>query len=675
MGAGRGAVRPDDERDPLARPQRLQRLGARVGGADRPLPAPRAAGRAQGRLRRHRARRRLGPVADRGHRPPNRRRLPPQRREVVRHLGRPRRRLRGDGQPDRRRRAAADPVRRRPRARRDRGRRQSRASPTAIPTGTRRSASTTSRSDPDDVIGEVGGGNDLQRAWFIEERLAIAARCCGAMWRLLDETVAWATSRQQGGARIYDHQGVSFPLADSAADATAGRTLTFAVAELADAGGDPKLVHHKASIAKLFTSEAAWRCADRCVQAFGGRGYLRSNVAERLLRELRVDRIWEGTSEIQRLIVATGARAPRRRGDTSLTTMDLAPLLAPRSIAVVGATDRRDSYGGNVLRNLDRAGYAGEVWGVNPKRDEVLGRACFPAVDALPEPVDALVVAVPAVDVAPVVRAGAERGCGGAIVLSAGFAESESGVAHEAELRAVATAHRPAGLRPERERDRRRRFPGGDLGRRARPDPAGPGGDDHAERERRRERPRFPARDRLAHGGLDRKPDRLHGERLAGGGGRARRRRLGGAVPGVRRRRRQARRRARDLRRARRRRRGAEGRQLGGRRPSRRRPHGVAGRRPAGVPDAGRGGGSARGPRISTTCSSSPRRSPSHGRAPVGRAASRSSPARAATPGSPAIARPTSAWTCRRSRIPPSPASASCFPTRRRSPTRSTTPR
>ncbi len=122
--------------------------------------------------------------------------------------------------------------------------------------------------------------------------------------------------------------------------------------------------------------------------------------------------------------------------------MDLAPLLAPRSIAVVGATDRRDSYGGNVLRNLDRAGYAGEVWGVNPKRDEVLGRACFPAVDALPEPVDALVVAVPAVDVATVVRAGAERGCGGAIVLSAGFAESESGVAHEAELRAVATAHR-----------------------------------------------------------------------------------------------------------------------------------------------------------------------------------------------------------------------------------------
>ena len=162
-----------------------------------------------------------------------------------------------------------------------------------------------------DVIGGVGGGDELQRSWFMEERLGIAARCCGAMWRLLDETVAWTTAREQGGARVYDHQGVSFPLADSAADAAAGRLLTLAVAELADEGADPKLVHHKASMAKLFTSEAAWRCADRCVQAFGGRGYTRSNVAERLLRELRVDRIWEGTSEIQRLIVARGLE---RRG-------------------------------------------------------------------------------------------------------------------------------------------------------------------------------------------------------------------------------------------------------------------------------------------------------------------------------------------------------------------------
>ncbi|MFN8218439.1 MAG: acyl-CoA dehydrogenase family protein [Solirubrobacterales bacterium] len=161
------------------------------------------------------------------------------------------------------------------------------------------------------VIGGVGGGEELQRQWFTEERLGIAAHGIGAMARLLEETVAWAIEREQGGSRIIDYQGVSFPLADSATDAAAGRLLTLEVARLADAGADPKVVHAKASMAKLFVSEAAWRCADRCVQAFGGRGYLRSNVAERFLRELRVDRIWEGTNEIQRLIVARGLE---RRG-------------------------------------------------------------------------------------------------------------------------------------------------------------------------------------------------------------------------------------------------------------------------------------------------------------------------------------------------------------------------
>jgi acyl-CoA dehydrogenase len=165
---------------------------------------------------------------------------------------------------------------------------------------------------PDDaVIGGLGGGGDLQRAWFTEERLGIAARGVGSMWRLIEDATAWALEREQGGSRIMDYQGVSFPLADSAADAAAGRLLALEVARLADSGADPKIVHAKASMAKLFVSEAACRCADRCLQIFGGRGYMRTNVAERFYRELRVDRIWEGTSEIQRLIVA---RALERRG-------------------------------------------------------------------------------------------------------------------------------------------------------------------------------------------------------------------------------------------------------------------------------------------------------------------------------------------------------------------------
>ena len=161
------------------------------------------------------------------------------------------------------------------------------------------------------ILGGVGRADELTNEWFVEERIHIGARCAGAMERLLSLAVEWATGRVQFGERIYDFQGVSFPLADSAADAAAARLLTREAAALADAGADAKVVHAKASLAKLFASEAAWRCADRVVQVFGGRGYMREFPAERYLRELRVDRIWEGTSEIQRLIVA---RALEKRG-------------------------------------------------------------------------------------------------------------------------------------------------------------------------------------------------------------------------------------------------------------------------------------------------------------------------------------------------------------------------
>jgi alkylation response protein AidB-like acyl-CoA dehydrogenase len=163
----------------------------------------------------------------------------------------------------------------------------------------------------DAVLGRVGAADELTNEWFVEERIHIGARCAGAMERLLRESVEWATGRRQFGERIYDFQGVSFPLADSAADASAARLLTREAAWLVDTGADPKIVHAKASIAKLFASEAAFRCADRAVQVFGGRGYMRETAAERYFRELRVDRIWEGTSEIQRLIVARGLE---RRG-------------------------------------------------------------------------------------------------------------------------------------------------------------------------------------------------------------------------------------------------------------------------------------------------------------------------------------------------------------------------
>jgi acyl-CoA dehydrogenase len=166
------------------------------------------------------------------------------------------------------------------------------------------------------VLGGVGEADTLTNEWFVEERIHIGARCAGAMERLLSLAVEWATQRVQFGERIYDFQGVSFPLADSAADASAARLLTREAAWLADTGADPKIVHAKASIAKLFASEAAFRCSDRVVQTFGGRGYMREYPAERFFRELRVDRIWEGTSEIQRMVIGNELR---KRGAAAYT--------------------------------------------------------------------------------------------------------------------------------------------------------------------------------------------------------------------------------------------------------------------------------------------------------------------------------------------------------------------
>jgi acyl-CoA dehydrogenase len=154
------------------------------------------------------------------------------------------------------------------------------------------------------VLGEMGQGFELTKEWFVEERLSIAARTIGAAERGLELARDWAVERRQFGAPIARFQLVQAMLADSAVDIAVNRAYYHQVAWEIDAGGDRRQMHAKASIAKLSASEAAGRVIDRCVQVFGGRGYDRANPVERMYRELRVDRIWEGTSEIQRLIVA-----------------------------------------------------------------------------------------------------------------------------------------------------------------------------------------------------------------------------------------------------------------------------------------------------------------------------------------------------------------------------------
>jgi acyl-CoA dehydrogenase len=149
-------------------------------------------------------------------------------------------------------------------------------------------------------------GDAGAREWILVERLFIAARCCGAATRLLDLATDWAKEREAFGSRIADYQGVSFPLADSLTELHAARLLTYHAAHAFDTLSDRKVVHGKVSMAKLYASEMAGRVADRAVQVLGGRGYSVDSPAARHFRELRVDRIWEGTSEIQRLIIAGG---------------------------------------------------------------------------------------------------------------------------------------------------------------------------------------------------------------------------------------------------------------------------------------------------------------------------------------------------------------------------------
>jgi alkylation response protein AidB-like acyl-CoA dehydrogenase len=168
----------------------------------------------------------------------------------------------------------------------------------------------------ENLVGSEGDGMSFSHAWFRYERLMIAARCCGAAERLIEESTAFAEERVAYGSKIADYQAIQFMLADSLTELWAARLMTYAAARAIDAGVDVKVQHAQCSMAKLYASEMANRVADRAVQIFGGRGFMRENVAERFFRELRVDRIWEGTSEIQRIIIADQLR---KRGVGPLT--------------------------------------------------------------------------------------------------------------------------------------------------------------------------------------------------------------------------------------------------------------------------------------------------------------------------------------------------------------------
>jgi acyl-CoA dehydrogenase len=151
------------------------------------------------------------------------------------------------------------------------------------------------------MVGEEGTGLRTAMTSLSHGRLHIAAVCVGLTQRLLDETVAYAKERRQGGQRIADHQLIQGLLADSQTELYAGRAMVLRAAEEYDSGADRRM---GPSCAKYFCSEMAGRVADRAVQVFGGMGYMRGVAVERLYRDVRLFRIYEGTSQIQQVVIA-----------------------------------------------------------------------------------------------------------------------------------------------------------------------------------------------------------------------------------------------------------------------------------------------------------------------------------------------------------------------------------
>ena len=154
----------------------------------------------------------------------------------------------------------------------------------------------------DALVGEAAAaGYATAMRSLAHGRLIIAAMCTGVMARLIDESATFARERSQGGRPIADYQLIQAMLADSQTEYMAARALVLDAAARYEAGTDRRLAP---SAAKYFASEAVGRIADRAVQIHGGSGYMRGVPVERLYRDVRLFRIYEGTSQIQQLVIA-----------------------------------------------------------------------------------------------------------------------------------------------------------------------------------------------------------------------------------------------------------------------------------------------------------------------------------------------------------------------------------
>jgi acyl-CoA dehydrogenase len=153
------------------------------------------------------------------------------------------------------------------------------------------------------LLGEEGQGFKIAMTTLDTFRATVGAAAVGLAWRALDEAVAYGKRRMQFGRPISEFQATQMKLAEMATDLDAARLLVYRAAWMKDL--DAGRVTKESAMAKLFATEAAGRIIDAAVQIHGGAGVVRGSVVERLYREVRALRIYEGTSEIQKLVIAS----------------------------------------------------------------------------------------------------------------------------------------------------------------------------------------------------------------------------------------------------------------------------------------------------------------------------------------------------------------------------------
>ena len=159
------------------------------------------------------------------------------------------------------------------------------------------------RVSKDNVLGEVGKGYKVAIETLNQGRIGIAAQMTGLAQGALDHALAYSNQRKQFGKRIAEFQGVQFDLAEMAVDVEASRLMTYNAARLRDAGL-PFVT--QAAMAKYFASQVAERVASKAIEVFGGVGFTKDYPVEKLYRDAKIGRIYEGTSNMQRLTIAKG---------------------------------------------------------------------------------------------------------------------------------------------------------------------------------------------------------------------------------------------------------------------------------------------------------------------------------------------------------------------------------